>query len=105
MAGDGTGRGVFVGRADERDGATKREIAEAIPMSSIARHWSALLSGLQVDEAAYPKDVDRLVRSAKKVAAASAPAGPSACVPRLARPQPRSRPGAGCMVSARQIGQ
>jgi AhpD family alkylhydroperoxidase len=47
------------------EGASEAEIGEAIAMASLVRHWSTVLNGLQVDESAYRKDVDRLVRGAK----------------------------------------
>lgn len=49
-------------------GATDAEIDEAIAMSSIVRFWSTVLNGLQVDRAAFTRDVDRLVKGAKKTA-------------------------------------
>jgi len=54
------------------DGATEQEIHEAIAMASIVRHWSTFLNGLQVDEVGFKKDIDRLVKNAKKMAAAEA---------------------------------
>jgi len=56
------------------DGATEQEIAEAVAMAAVVRHWSTLLNGLQVDEAMFRKDIDRLVKGAKKMAGAHAPA-------------------------------
>lgn len=46
-------------------GATEAEIAEAIAMASLTRLWSTLLNGLQVDEAQFRRDVDRLVKGAR----------------------------------------
>jgi AhpD family alkylhydroperoxidase len=51
------------------NGATDLEIREAIAMSSLTRNFSTLLNGLQVDEAQFRRDVDRLVRGAKAAAA------------------------------------
>ena len=51
-------------------GANEREIAESIAMAAIVRHWSTLLNGLEIDEVGYRKDIDRLVRGAKKLASA-----------------------------------
>jgi len=56
------------------DGATERELHEAVAMSALVRHWSTLINGLQVDEAGYRRDVDRLVASAKHHAAEAHPA-------------------------------
>jgi AhpD family alkylhydroperoxidase len=47
-------------------GASEREIAEAIGMAALTRHWSTMLNGLQTDEAAFKRDVDKLVKGAKK---------------------------------------
>jgi AhpD family alkylhydroperoxidase len=49
-------------------GATDAEIAEAVALGGMTRHWGTLLTGLALDEAAYKKDMDRI---AKVVAAAS----------------------------------
>jgi AhpD family alkylhydroperoxidase len=51
-------------------GATDREIAEAVGMAALTRHWSTLLNGLQTDEMAFKRDVDKLVKGAKKSMAA-----------------------------------
>jgi AhpD family alkylhydroperoxidase len=54
------------------EGASEREIAEAVAMAALTRHWSTYLNGMQVDEAGFKRDVDRLVKGAKKQAAAAA---------------------------------
>jgi AhpD family alkylhydroperoxidase len=46
-------------------GASEREIHEAVAMAALARNWSTLLNGLQVDEVAYRRDIDRLVKAAQ----------------------------------------
>jgi len=51
------------------NGATDAEITEAIAMASLTRSMSTLLNGLQVDEAQFKRDVDRLVAGAKAAAA------------------------------------
>ncbi len=51
------------------NGATDLEIREAVAMASLTRNFSTLLNGLQVDEAGFRRDVDRLVRGAKAAAA------------------------------------
>jgi AhpD family alkylhydroperoxidase len=48
------------------EGATEREIDEAIAMAAITSHWSTYLNGVQTDMAAFKRDVDRLVRIAKR---------------------------------------
>jgi AhpD family alkylhydroperoxidase len=78
------------------EGATEREIAEAIGMSAITRHWSTYLNGSQTDEAAFKRDIDKLVRGAKKAAAAK-PA-PVAAAP--AAPAKPAQPKAGATPAA-----
>lgn len=53
------------------NGATDAEIREAIAMSALTRNMSTLLNGLQIDEAQFRRDVDRLVQGAKASAAKS----------------------------------
>ena len=55
------------------EGATDREIAEAVAMGAMARQYITLVEGLQVDEKAYRKDWERLTSGGgqKKAAAAS----------------------------------
>jgi AhpD family alkylhydroperoxidase len=55
------------------EGASEAEIAEAIGMAALTRHWSTFLNGTLADEAAFRKDVDHLLRSAKQQAAQHAP--------------------------------
>ena len=53
------------------EGATDREIREAVTMAGMARHIGALLEGLEVDERAFRRDIDRMIggRKGTKVAA------------------------------------
>ena len=53
------------------DGASEREIAEAIAMAAQTRHWSTWLNGIQTDDAAFKRDVDKIIRNVKKQMAAS----------------------------------
>jgi AhpD family alkylhydroperoxidase len=46
-------------------GATDAEMAEAVGMAAITRNMSTLLNGLQVDEGAFVRDIDRLVAGVK----------------------------------------
>jgi AhpD family alkylhydroperoxidase len=48
------------------DGATEQEIAEAIAMASLARDWAALIDGLQIDEASYKRDMDKIAKAISK---------------------------------------
>jgi AhpD family alkylhydroperoxidase len=54
------------------NGATDAEITEAIAMAAFTRDMSTLLNGMQVDEAQFRKDIDRLVKGAQATAKASA---------------------------------
>jgi AhpD family alkylhydroperoxidase len=48
------------------DGATAREIHEAIAMAAVARHWMTLADGLQLDEKTLRRDIDRLLQGAAR---------------------------------------
>jgi AhpD family alkylhydroperoxidase len=48
------------------DGATDAEISEAVAMSALVRHWSTWLNGTQQSEAAFRKDIDTVVKGARK---------------------------------------
>jgi AhpD family alkylhydroperoxidase len=50
------------------NGATDLEIREAIALASFTRSMSTMLNGMQVDEAQFRRDVDRLVKNAKSAA-------------------------------------
>jgi AhpD family alkylhydroperoxidase len=50
------------------NGATDAEINEALAMASFTRDMSTLLNGLQVDEAQFRKDIDRLVKGPQAAA-------------------------------------
>ena len=41
----------------KRAGATDEEIAEAVGMAALTRHWSTVFHGLQIDMAQFRKDV------------------------------------------------
>lgn len=51
------------------DGASEKEIGEAVAMAAITRHWSTFLNGSQTDEASFRYEIMRLVENAKKTAA------------------------------------
>ena len=55
------------------NGATDAEIKEAIGMASLTRELSTLLNGMQVDEAQFRRDVDKLVKGAKAAAKKNPP--------------------------------
>jgi AhpD family alkylhydroperoxidase len=48
-------------------GATDQEISEALAMAALTRHWSTVLNGMQTDENAFKRDIDKLVKGAKKM--------------------------------------
>ncbi|HEY0709839.1 MAG TPA: carboxymuconolactone decarboxylase family protein [Polyangia bacterium] len=56
------------------EGASDREITEAVAVAAIARQWIAFVEGLQIDEKAYRRDMERLANRGKLAArAAKAP--------------------------------
>jgi AhpD family alkylhydroperoxidase len=57
------------------NGASDKEIGEAVAMAAITRHWSTFLNGIQTDESHYRAEIARLVDNAKKAAGSKAPAG------------------------------
>jgi len=50
------------------NGATEREIAEAVGMAAITRNMSTMLNGQLIDEQGFRADVDRLVAGVKAAA-------------------------------------
>jgi AhpD family alkylhydroperoxidase len=56
------------------NGAREAEIAEAVGMAAVTRHWSTFLNGAQIDEARFRADVMKLIENAKRAAASKAPA-------------------------------
>jgi len=57
------------------EGATDREIAEAVTMGAVARQYITLVEGLQVDEKAYKRDWERLTSGGGQKKTAAAPTG------------------------------
>lgn len=51
----------FYRAASRLYGATDREIQEAISIAAMARHWSTLFHGMQLDLSSFRKDADRMV--------------------------------------------
>ena len=47
-------------------GASDSEVAEAVAMGGMVRHWSTILNGLQIDEPSFRRDIDRLASDARK---------------------------------------
>src|SRR5438067_1842748 len=46
------------------NGASDEEIREAVAMAAIARHWSTVLNGMQVDLATFKSETDTVLRAA-----------------------------------------
>ena len=51
------------------EGATARRIDEAVSMAGVARSFGALIDGLQVDEATFRREWDRMTPGADKAMA------------------------------------
>jgi AhpD family alkylhydroperoxidase len=51
------------------NGASEAEIAEAVAVGALERHWNAYLFGEQIDDAKMASDVARIVQAAKKAPA------------------------------------
>lgn len=54
--------------AAKLNGATDQEIREAVAMSSIVRHWSTTLQGMQMDPATFKQETDAVLAHAAKMA-------------------------------------
>ncbi|PSH61198.1 carboxymuconolactone decarboxylase family protein [Phyllobacterium brassicacearum] len=50
--------------ASKANGATDEQVREAVAMSSIVRHWSTMLNGMQVDLATFKDETDALMKHA-----------------------------------------
>jgi AhpD family alkylhydroperoxidase len=46
-------------------GATDQEIAEAVGMAALTRHWSTIVNGQQADRAQFDKDIKRILSGLK----------------------------------------
>jgi AhpD family alkylhydroperoxidase len=55
------------------NGATDAEIAEAVAIGGVERHWNAYLFGEQIDDAKMAADVSRMLEAAKKGASGATP--------------------------------
>jgi AhpD family alkylhydroperoxidase len=53
------------------NGATEGEIREAVAMAAIARHWSTVLNGMQVDLDGFKRETDTVLRLAGEKAKAA----------------------------------
>jgi len=59
----------FHTEAARLNGATDREIGEAVAMAALTRHWSTVLNGSLIDEATFRREVDQIVTIARKAVA------------------------------------
>ena len=48
------------------NGATEREIKEAVAMAAITRHWSTVLNGMEIDKEAFDKETQRTFAHMRK---------------------------------------
>ncbi|MFO0746417.1 MAG: carboxymuconolactone decarboxylase family protein [Myxococcota bacterium] len=69
----------FHTKAAAANGASEREIKEAVGMAAVVRHWSTFLNGARIDEAQFQKDLDQVVANALAAAGKGAP--PAAPMP------------------------
>jgi AhpD family alkylhydroperoxidase len=42
-------------------GATDQEIQEAVAMAALTRHWSTILNGSQIEQAAFQREIQKLI--------------------------------------------
>jgi AhpD family alkylhydroperoxidase len=61
---------TFHAAAAQRNGASQREISEAIAMAATTRHWSTMLNGLVPDEGAFRAELGKILAHAGKGTAA-----------------------------------
>jgi AhpD family alkylhydroperoxidase len=54
--------------AAKANGATDEEVREAVAMAAIARHWSTVLNGMQIDLASFKHETDTVLRTAAEKA-------------------------------------
>lgn len=47
------------------DGASEREISEALSVASLTRKWSTVLNGMQVSDQVFRSEIDRIVKKAQ----------------------------------------
>jgi len=51
--------------AAKANGASVEEVREAVAMAAIVRHWSTMLNGMQVDQAAFEDEINTLFAAAQ----------------------------------------
>ena len=52
------------------NGASDREIGEAVAMAALTRHWSTYLNGIQTDEGKFRGEIAKIVENVKQASAA-----------------------------------
>ena len=58
---------AFDTKSSKLDGASDVELAEAVAMAAITRHWSTVLNGSLIDEAQFRREVDEVIRNSRNV--------------------------------------
>lgn len=66
----------FHTKAAMANGASDREVREAVAMASVVRHWSTILNGAQLDDTQFRRDLDQVVANALAAASKPAPTAP-----------------------------
>lgn len=54
----------FHTKAAIANGATEREVKEAVTMASVVRHWSTFLNGSAIDETRFERELDQVIEHA-----------------------------------------
>lgn len=62
------------------NGASQKEIGEAVAMAGLTRHWSTFLNGIQTDEAKFRSEIGAFIEKVKKASAGNAPPAKTADV-------------------------
>jgi AhpD family alkylhydroperoxidase len=57
--------------AAKANGASAEEIREAVAMAAVARHWSTVLNGMQIDLAGFKRETDTVLKLAGEKAKAT----------------------------------
>lgn len=60
---------AFHTKSAKQAGATDKEIAEAVAMAALTRHWSTVLNGNLIDEPGFRREVDEVMKNARNATA------------------------------------
>ena len=63
----------FHTQAAKLNGASDDEIREAVAMAAITRHWSTVLNGMQIDQAAFREETNGILKHAAEAAKTGGP--------------------------------